>query len=137
MFSACYLCFFFNLRKFSEILPFYKTKITFFKYLYSIYYSSQICGWFACDYFEYVYGTQIFCYWIFCFVSSPCFSFQSVLNGMHVIFIPYALMKVNPASWLIMITKFKGRTYFDLFYLTNCDDFLKNNTGIYLCINFS
>ncbi|XP_035213720.1 disco-interacting protein 2 homolog A-like isoform X1 [Stegodyphus dumicola] len=32
----------------------------------------------------------------------------SVLNGMHVIFIPYALMKVNPASWLIMITKFKA-----------------------------
>lgn len=27
----------------------------------------------------------------------------SVLNGMHVIFIPYALMKVNPASWMQMI----------------------------------
>lgn len=32
----------------------------------------------------------------------------SVLNGMHVIFIPYALMKVNPASWMQMITKHKG-----------------------------
>lgn len=31
----------------------------------------------------------------------------SVLNGMHVIFIPYALMKVNPASWMQMITKFR------------------------------
>ncbi len=27
---------------------------------------------------------------------------------MHVIFVPYALMKVNPASWMQMITKFKG-----------------------------
>ena len=32
----------------------------------------------------------------------------SVFNGMHVIFIPYSVMKVNPASWMHMITKFKG-----------------------------
>lgn len=32
----------------------------------------------------------------------------SVLNGMHVIYIPYALMKVNPASWMQMITKYRG-----------------------------
>jgi acyl-coenzyme A synthetase/AMP-(fatty) acid ligase len=32
----------------------------------------------------------------------------SVLNGMHVVFIPYALMKVNPASWMQMITKYRG-----------------------------
>ena len=32
----------------------------------------------------------------------------SVFNGMHVIFIPYALMKVNPASWMQMITRYKG-----------------------------
>ncbi|UYV60395.1 DIP2 [Cordylochernes scorpioides] len=32
----------------------------------------------------------------------------SVFNGMHVIFIPYSLMKVNPASWLLMITKYKA-----------------------------
>lgn len=32
----------------------------------------------------------------------------SVLNGMHVIFIPYSLMKINPASWMLMITKFKA-----------------------------
>lgn len=32
----------------------------------------------------------------------------SVLNGMHVIFIPYALMKINPALWMLMITKFKA-----------------------------
>nr|CAD7602831.1 unnamed protein product [Timema genevievae] len=31
----------------------------------------------------------------------------SVLNGMHVVFIPYALMKVNPASWMQMITKYR------------------------------
>lgn len=33
----------------------------------------------------------------------------SVLNGMHVVFIPYALMKVNPASWMQMITKYRGK----------------------------
>jgi len=32
----------------------------------------------------------------------------SVLNGMHIVFIPYALMKVNPASWMQMITKYRG-----------------------------
>ena len=33
----------------------------------------------------------------------------SILNGMHVIYIPYALMKVNPASWMHMITKYRGK----------------------------
>ncbi|XP_054273806.1 disco-interacting protein 2 homolog C-like isoform X2 [Macrosteles quadrilineatus] len=32
----------------------------------------------------------------------------SILNGMHVVFIPYALMKVNPASWMQMITKYRA-----------------------------
>ncbi|KAI1286480.1 Disco-interacting protein 2 [Halotydeus destructor] len=32
----------------------------------------------------------------------------SVLNGMHVVFVPYSLMKVNPSSWMLMITKFKA-----------------------------
>ena len=32
----------------------------------------------------------------------------SVVNGMHVIFIPYALMKVNPASCMHMITKHRA-----------------------------
>ena len=32
----------------------------------------------------------------------------SVLNGMHSVFVPYALMKTNPASWMHMITKYKG-----------------------------
>lgn len=32
----------------------------------------------------------------------------SVFNGMHVIFIPYSLMKVDPASWMKMITKYKA-----------------------------
>jgi acyl-CoA synthetase (AMP-forming)/AMP-acid ligase II len=31
----------------------------------------------------------------------------SVLNGMHVIFIPYALMKTRPSSWLQLITKYR------------------------------
>ncbi len=33
---------------------------------------------------------------------------QSVFNGMHVVFVPYALMKVDPASWMKMVTRFKG-----------------------------
>ncbi|XP_071112193.1 disco-interacting protein 2 homolog C-like isoform X5 [Haliotis cracherodii] len=32
----------------------------------------------------------------------------SVFNGMHVIFIPYSLMKVDPASWMKMVTKYKA-----------------------------
>lgn len=32
----------------------------------------------------------------------------SVFNGMHVIFIPYSLMKVDPASWMKMVTRFKA-----------------------------
>ncbi|XP_064646090.1 disco-interacting protein 2 homolog C-like [Lineus longissimus] len=32
----------------------------------------------------------------------------SIFNGMHVIFIPYSLMKIDPASWMKMITKFKA-----------------------------
>ncbi|RWS16896.1 hypothetical protein B4U79_00187 [Dinothrombium tinctorium] len=32
----------------------------------------------------------------------------SILNGIHVIFIPYSLMKINPSSWMLMITKFKA-----------------------------
>ncbi|KAK4337153.1 hypothetical protein RND71_043371 [Anisodus tanguticus] len=34
----------------------------------------------------------------------------SILNGIHVIFIPYALMKVNPSCWMLMITKYKATT---------------------------
>lgn len=40
----------------------------------------------------------------------------SILNGMHIIFIPYALMKVNPASWMQMITKYRGLYLTDFFY---------------------
>ncbi|KAG9508602.1 Disco-interacting protein 2, partial [Fragariocoptes setiger] len=32
----------------------------------------------------------------------------SILNGMHVIFVPYALMKLNPASWMLTATRFKA-----------------------------
>lgn len=32
----------------------------------------------------------------------------SILNGMHVIFIPYALMKLKPSSWMQLITKYKA-----------------------------
>jgi acyl-CoA synthetase (AMP-forming)/AMP-acid ligase II len=32
----------------------------------------------------------------------------SVLNGMHVLFIPYALMKLRPSSWMQLITKYRS-----------------------------
>jgi acyl-coenzyme A synthetase/AMP-(fatty) acid ligase len=32
----------------------------------------------------------------------------SVFNGMHVVFVPYSIMKVDPASWMKMITRFKA-----------------------------
>ena len=34
--------------------------------------------------------------------------FQSIYSGMHVVCIPYSLMKHNPAYWLQIITKHKG-----------------------------
>ncbi|KAL5005649.1 hypothetical protein ScPMuIL_016807 [Solemya velum] len=65
----------------------------------------------------------------------------SVFNGMHVIFIPYSLMKVDPASWMKMITKYKAsvaivksrdmhwgllaqKDHKDIRSLTSCDAFL-------------
>ncbi|XP_052871947.1 disco-interacting protein 2 [Anopheles cruzii] len=32
----------------------------------------------------------------------------AVLNGMHVLFIPYALMKLRPSSWMQLITKYRA-----------------------------
>lgn len=32
----------------------------------------------------------------------------SILNGMHVIYVPYALMKLNPASWMLSVTRTKA-----------------------------
>lgn len=34
---------------------------------------------------------------------------QSVLNKMHVISIPYALMKANPLSWIQKVCLYKGK----------------------------
>lgn len=34
---------------------------------------------------------------------------QSVMNKMHVISIPYALMKVNPLSWIQKVCLYKGK----------------------------
>ncbi|VVC99772.1 unnamed protein product [Leptidea sinapis] len=54
----------------------------------------------------------------------------SVLNGMHVIFIPYALMKVSPASWMHMITKYSSLRMLlvadgaNPWSLSSCDQFL-------------
>ncbi|EYC28820.1 hypothetical protein Y032_0007g3447 [Ancylostoma ceylanicum] len=32
----------------------------------------------------------------------------SVFNGMRVVFVPYSLMKINPASWMLMATKLQA-----------------------------
>ncbi|CAB3408565.1 unnamed protein product [Caenorhabditis bovis] len=34
----------------------------------------------------------------------------AVFNGMRVIFVPYSLMKMNPASWMHMVTKYQATT---------------------------
>ncbi len=65
--------------------------------------------------------------------------FQSVFNGMQVIFIPYALMKINPASWMLMITKYKGIRWKELcqgvgpkyFYLMVQLEWPLSNLGIF------
>ena len=46
---------------------------------------------------------------------------QSVFNGMHVIFIPYSLMKVDPASWMKMVTKYKGEDFLPYVEIQNVD----------------
>lgn len=43
-----------------------------------------------------------------------CCFFQSVFNGMHVIFVPYSLMKVDPASWMKMVTRYKGTKFHEI-----------------------
>lgn len=35
---------------------------------------------------------------------------QSVMNMMHVISVPYSLMKVNPLSWIQKVCQYKGQT---------------------------
>ena len=35
-------------------------------------------------------------------------SLQSILNRIHVVSIPYALMKVNPLSWIQKVCVYKG-----------------------------
>ena len=37
-----------------------------------------------------------------------CLHLQSVMNMMHVISIPYSLMKVNPLSWIQKVCQYKG-----------------------------
>ncbi len=34
--------------------------------------------------------------------------FQSVMNGMHVIYVPPSVLKNAPAMWLQMVTKHRG-----------------------------
>lgn len=36
------------------------------------------------------------------------FLLQSVMNRMHVVSIPYALMKANPLSWIQKVCSYKG-----------------------------
>lgn len=43
---------------------------------------------------------------------SPSVSLQSVLNRMRVLSIPYALMKVNPLSWVQKVCSYKGNRSF-------------------------
>ena len=33
---------------------------------------------------------------------------STIFNGMHMIYVPYSIMKINPAIWLTTITKYKA-----------------------------
>jgi len=44
-----------------------------------------------------------------CVCVCVCACVQSVFNGMHVVFIPYSIMKIDPASWMKMVTRYKGK----------------------------
>ena len=39
----------------------------------------------------------------------------SVFNGMRVVFVPYSLMKINTASWMLMATKLQGLSVFSCY----------------------
>lgn len=60
----------------------------------------------ACKYSE---GESMICVLDFKREAGLWHSVQtSILNGMHVIFVPYALMKQNPASWMLTVTRTKA-----------------------------
>lgn len=40
-----------------------------------------------------------------------CVCVQSVMNMMHVISVPYSLMKVNPLSWIQKVCQYKGQAH--------------------------
>jgi acyl-coenzyme A synthetase/AMP-(fatty) acid ligase len=63
----------------------------------------------ACGYTE---GEVMICVVDFKRESGLWHAIQSaILNGMHIIFIPYALMKIQPAAWMHMVTKFRGEHF--------------------------
>lgn len=60
----------------------------------------------ACKYHE---GETMICVLDFKREAGLWHSVQtSILNGMHVIFVPYALMKLNPSSWMLTVTRMKA-----------------------------
>lgn len=48
---------------------------------------------------------------------TSCPLFQSVLNMLHTVSVPYALMKVNPLSWVQKVCQYKGTKCTYLFLL--------------------
>lgn len=36
-------------------------------------------------------------------------SLQSVFNGMHVVFVPFNVLQMDPGSWIRMVTKYRGK----------------------------
>lgn len=37
---------------------------------------------------------------------------QSVFNGMHVVFVPFNVLQMDPGSWIRMVTKYRGKIHF-------------------------
>ena len=69
---------------------------------------------------------------------TPVSCFQSVMNMMHVISIPYALMKVNPLSWIQKVCQYKGAlggcrwvsTHLTIQAVTHCTCFSFSKSGL-------
>jgi acyl-CoA synthetase (AMP-forming)/AMP-acid ligase II len=64
----------------------------------------------ACNYNE---GENIVCVLDYKREFGLWHGIQSVIfNGMHVVYIPYSVMKINPSIWLTSVYKFRGLFFF-------------------------
>jgi hypothetical protein len=65
--------------------------------------------WFTFVCFVYVRWFTFVCLCVLVYLCLFVVDWQSVMNRMHVISIPYSLMKVNPLSWIQKVHTYKGK----------------------------